>query len=170
MDYLGKVLVWVRFGLRGFGSQFGFGYCVLIEEGSAPYRINDKAFQFIEWQIENAKAMYRRTYKRYFNFEHCWLMLRNQPKWSMPKEKSRIVLPPTLDSIPIADGDDVSLLDDTTTFKRPIGRKAEKANQKKKVSEKDVVEYLAKKMKCIEESQEPEKESLRIEVERVRLE
>ena len=29
MDYLGKVLVWVRFGLRGFRSQFGFGYLVL---------------------------------------------------------------------------------------------------------------------------------------------
>ena len=88
----------------------------------------------------------------------------------MPKEKSRIVLPPTPDSIPIADGDDVSLLDDTTTFERPIGRKAEKANQKKKVSEKDVAEYLAKKMKCIKESQEQEKESLRIKVERVCLE
>ena len=78
--------------------------------------------------IENAKAMYRRTYKRYINFEHCWLMLRNQPKLSMPKEKSRIVLPPTPDSIPIADGDDVSLLDDTTTFERPIGRKAKNSN------------------------------------------
>ena len=55
-------------------------------------------------------------------------MLRNQPKLSMPKEKSRIVLPPTPDSIPIADGDDVSLLGDTTTFERPIGRKVEKAN------------------------------------------
>ena len=96
-------------------------------------------------------------------------MLRNQPKLSMPKEKSRIVLPPTPDSIPIADGDDVSLLDDTTTFERPIGRKAKNSNWKKKDSEKDVGKYLAKKMKCIE-SQEQEKESLRIKVERARLE
>ena len=81
-------------------------------------------------------------------------MLRNQPKLSMRKKKSRIVLPPTPDSIPIADGDDVSLLGDTTTFERPIGRKAEKANWKKKDSEKDVGKYLAKKMKCIEESRE----------------
>ena len=101
--------------------------------------------------------MYRSTYKRNFNFEHCWLVLKNQPKWSMPKEKSRIVLPPTPDSIPIAKGDDVSILDDTTTFERPIGRKAGKANRKKKASEKDVGKYLAKKMKCIEELQEPKK-------------
>ena len=59
-------------------------------------------------------------------------MLKNQPKWTMPKKKSRIVLPPTPDSIPIAEGDDVSILDDTTTFERPRGRKAEKADRKKK--------------------------------------
>ena len=46
----------------------------------------------------------------------------------MPKERSRIVLPPTLYSIPIAKRNDVTLLDDTTDFERPIGRKVEKAN------------------------------------------
>ena len=85
----------------------------------------------------------------------------------MPKEYSRVALPLTQDSISIADGDDVSLVDDTTNFERPIGRKAEKANRKKKAS---VGKYLAKKMKCIEESQEQEKESLRIKAERIRLE
>ena len=72
----------------------------------------------------------------------------------MPKKYSRVVLPPTRDSISIANGDDVSLVDDTTTFKKSIGRKAEKA------SGKDIVEYLAKKMKVIEDLQEQEKESL----------
>ena len=24
-----------------------------------------------------------------FAFEHCWVMLKNQPKWSMPKERSK---------------------------------------------------------------------------------
>ncbi|KAK4607536.1 hypothetical protein RGQ29_001399 [Quercus rubra] len=88
----------------------------------------------------------------------------------MPKEYSRVVLPLTQDSISIADGDDVSLVDDTTNFERPIGRKAEKANRKKKASGKDVGEYLAKKIKVIENLQEQEKESLRIKAERVRLE
>ena len=64
----------------------------------------------------------------------------------------------TFNSILIAKGDDVSILDDTITFERPIGRKAEKAS---------VGKYLAKKMKCIEESQEQEKESLRIKAERI---
>ncbi|KAK9994693.1 hypothetical protein SO802_024396 [Lithocarpus litseifolius] len=91
----------------------------------------------------------------------------HQPKWSMPKECSRVVLPPTQDSISIADGDDVSFVDGTTNFEKPIGRKAEKANQKKKASGKDVGEYLAKKMKVIEDLQEQEKESLRIKAERV---
>ena len=66
----------------------------------------------------------------------------------------------TSNSILIAKGDDVSILDDTTTFKRPIGRKAGKANRKKKASEKDVGKYLAKKMKCIEELQEPKKKKV----------
>ena len=70
----------------------------------------------------------------------------------------------TFNSILIAKGDDVSILDDTITFERPIGRKAEKANRKKKAS---VGKYVAKKMKCIEESQEQEKESLRIKAERI---
>ena len=43
-------------------------------------------------------------------------------------------------------------------MKRPIERK--------KVSEKDVGEYLAKKMKFIEESQEQEKESAHIKAEK----
>ncbi|XP_030930717.1 uncharacterized protein LOC115956501 [Quercus lobata] len=88
----------------------------------------------------------------------------------MPKENLRVVLPPTQDSISIVDGDDVSLVDDTTNFERPIGRKAEKANRKKKASGKDVGEYLVKNMKVIEDLQEQEKESLCIKVESVRLE
>ena len=98
--------------------------------------------------------MYRNRVKKDFPFEHCWHVLKHQPKWSMPKENSRVVLPSTPNSISIADGDGVSLVDDTTTFKKSIGRKAEKA------SGKDIVEYLAKKMKVIEDLQEQEKESL----------
>ena len=71
----------------------------------------------------------------------------------MPKKYSRVVLPPTRDSISIANGDDVSLVDDTSNFKKSIGRKAEKANQKKNASGKDVGEYLAKKMKVIKNLQ-----------------
>ena len=103
--------------------------------------------------------MYIEKVKKDFPFQHCWHVLKHQPKWSIPKEYSRVVLPPTQDSISIADGDDVSLVDDITNFKRPIGKKAQKANRKKKDSGKDVGEYMAKKMKVIEDLQEQEKES-----------
>ncbi|KAL4632618.1 hypothetical protein ACB092_04G064400, partial [Castanea dentata] len=114
-------------------------------------------------KIENAKVFYKENAKKDFLFEHCWHVLKHQPKWSMPKENSRVVLPPTQDLISIADWNDVSLVDDTTKFERPIGRKVEKANRKKKASGKDVGEYLAKKMKAIDDLQEQEKERIRLE-------
>ena len=80
-------------------------------------------------------------------------MLKNQPKWSEPKERSRTLLPLAPDSTSIIEGDGVSLLDDISNFKRPIGRKTEKANQKNKATKKNVGEYLTKKMKFNEESQ-----------------
>ena len=45
-------------------------------------------------------------------------------------------------------------------FERPIGRKAKKANRKRKDDGKDIAtEYLKKKMKILEESAAQEKES-----------
>ena len=64
-------------------------------------------------------------------------MLKNQPKSSEPKEISRTLLPPAPDSTSIGDG--VSLLDDISNFKRPIGRKTEKANQKNKATKKKML-------------------------------
>ena len=99
------------------------------------------------------------------------VLVEGPTKWSDSKERSRTLLAPTPDSTSIVEGDGGSLLDDTSNFKRPSGRKVEKANRKKnKATEKDVGEYLAKKKKFIEESQEQEKEGLRIKVERVCLE
>ncbi|XP_075649666.1 glutathione S-transferase T3-like [Castanea sativa] len=149
-----------RWGMINRETSRFCGFIVALE--AAPHSGTTK-----QDNIENAKAMYKEKAKKDFPFEHCWHVLKHQPKWSMPKEYSRVVLPPTQDSISIADGDDVSLVDDTTNFERPIGRKAKKANQKNKASGKDVGEYLAKKMKVIEDLQEQEKESLRIKAERV---
>ena len=44
--------------------------------------------------------------------------------------------------------------DNTTEFERPIGRKAEKANWKRKDGDKDFAEYLTKKLHYIEEAHE----------------
>ena len=55
-------------------------------------------------------------------------------------------------------------------FERPIGRKAEKANRKRKDDGKDVTtEYLEKKMKMLEESYAQEKEKVHIKAEKVCL-
>ena len=58
----------------------------------------------------------------------------------------------------------------TLDIQRPIGRKAEKPNRKRKDTDKEVTEYLKKKMKFLEETCAQEKESLRIKTEKFRLE
>ena len=55
-------------------------------------------------------------------------------------------------------------------FERPIGRKAKKANRKRKDDGKDVAtEYLKKNMKMLEESYAQEKEKVHLKAENVRL-
>nr|POE85902.1 hypothetical protein CFP56_23491 [Quercus suber] len=96
-------------------------------------------------------------------------MLKDFPKWAstVPREDSGKEMPQTLDSIDQGGGGGVG---DTMDFKRPIGRKAEKANRKRKDDGKDVAaEYLKKKMKMLEESYAQEKERVRIKAEKVRL-
>ena len=74
-------------------------------------------------------------------------------------------LPQTQSSIDYVGRND----DDTRVLERPIGRKAEKANRKRKDDEKDFGEYLVKKLQYIHESLEQEKEALHIKEERVRV-
>ena len=75
-------------------------------------------------------------YKKLFLLEHCWLMLKDQPKFADPNGRSRASMPPTLESKSIDEGDCGSGLGDTFNFERPIGRKAEKAIQKNKAIKK----------------------------------
>ncbi|KAL4603182.1 hypothetical protein ACB092_10G107200 [Castanea dentata] len=110
-----------------------------------------------EMKIEKARVQY----------EHCWLLLKDFSKWArnMPREDSRKEMSQTRNSI-----DQGGRVDDTMDFKRPIGRKAEKANQKRKDDGKDfAMEYLKKKKKIVEESCAHEKEKVRIKAENVRL-
>nr|XP_023901055.1 uncharacterized protein LOC112012916 [Quercus suber] len=60
-------------------------------------------------------------------------------------------MPPTPESISISEGDCGSGLGDSSNIERPIGRKAKKAIRKNKAPGKDVGEYLAKKLKLIED-------------------
>ena len=99
-----------------------------------------------------------------FAFEHCWVVLKNQPKWSMPKERSK-GLPQTQSSVNQVDSND----DDTVVLERPIGRKAEKAKRKRIDGDKGFDDYLAKKLRYIEASHEQDKEALRIKIGRAHV-
>ncbi|KAL4637889.1 hypothetical protein ACB092_03G110400 [Castanea dentata] len=82
--------------------------------------------------LKDAKELYKASptpttgKKQAFAFEHCWVVLKNQPKWSMPKERSKGLsqTPSSIDQVGSND-------DDTMWLERPIGRKAEKAKQKR---------------------------------------
>nr|POF05729.1 hypothetical protein CFP56_32982 [Quercus suber] len=81
-----------------------------------------------EDKLKDAKELYKESpapttgKKSAFAFEHCWVELKNQPKWNMPKEISK-GFPQTPSSIDEGGSND----DDTVELERPIGRKAEKA-------------------------------------------
>nr|POF01950.1 hypothetical protein CFP56_06402 [Quercus suber] len=112
---------------------------------------NEQTQNTFRQKINNAKALYKETFKKPFLLEHYWLMLKDQPKFANPNGRSRASVPPTLESTFIGERDCGSGLGDTSNFERPIGRKAEKANRKNKATGKDVGEYLTKKLKFIEE-------------------
>ncbi|XP_030944883.1 uncharacterized protein LOC115969389 [Quercus lobata] len=92
---------------------------------------------------------------------------KDYPKWAstMPRGDSRKEMPQTLDLIDQGVG-----VDGIMDFERPIGRKTEKANRKRKDDGKDIAtQYLKKKMKVLEEGCVAEKERIRIKAEKVRL-
>ncbi|KAL4606994.1 hypothetical protein ACB092_09G143500 [Castanea dentata] len=117
--------------------------------------------------IVKARELFKEIHGYFFQYEHCWLVLKDFPKWAstMPREDSRKEMPQTPDAIDQGGG-----VDDTMDFKRPIGRKIEKANRKRKDDGKDVAtKYLNKKMKIMEETCAQEKEKVRIKAEKARL-
>ena len=124
-------------------------------------------YLFNFFQIEKARELFKEIQGYVFQFEHCWLILKDFSKWAstMPREHSRKEMYRTPDSI-----DQGSGVDGIMDFERPIGRKAEKANRKRKDDGKDIAtEYLKKKMKIVEEGCVVEKEKVRIKAEKVRL-
>ena len=103
----------------------------------------------------------------FFQFEHCWLILKDFPKWAstMPRGDSRKEMPQTPNLID-QDGGANGIMD----FERPRGRKVEKANRKRKDDGKDIAtEYLKKKMKILEEGCVAKKEKVRIKAKKLRL-
>ena len=79
--------------------------------------------------------MFKEIHSYFFQFEHFLLILKDFPKWAstMPREDSRKEMPQTPDLI-----DQGVEVDGIMDFERPIGRKAEKANRKRKDDGKDI--------------------------------
>ena len=83
----------------------------------------------------------------------------------MPREDSRKEMPQTPYSIDQGVGV-YGIMD----FERPIGRKAEKANRKRKDDGKDIAtEYLKNKKKILEEGCVAEKKKVHIKAKKVHL-
>ena len=120
--------------------------------------------------------MYKKFKGSHFQFEHCWLLLRNESKWLQfkpaLKHKRSNSLPQTTQTPDSnqAFGDNVSH-DSFVDLERPIGRKAEKAKRKRKDNEKeDVAVFMERKTKFLEDAREAEKELIRMKGEKIRLE
>ncbi|KAL4620149.1 hypothetical protein ACB092_06G132900 [Castanea dentata] len=116
-----------------------------------------------QMKLEDAKVLYMKSshHKKVpFAFEHCWAVLKNQPKWTTLKKKSK-GLPQTPSSIDQVGSNN----DDTMVLERPIGRKAEKAKRKRE----RWVQVEAERVDIEKESHEKDKEALHIKADRVRV-
>ncbi|KAG6624715.1 hypothetical protein CIPAW_16G047100 [Carya illinoinensis] len=120
-------------------------------------------------KFDKAKVMYQALEKCSFQFEHCWHLLKDQPKM---KTMSPSLTPTqcsgtTIDSAFDIEGDNV-MENEVIELDRPIGRKAEKGKRKaqgrgKFPTQEDEAENL-------EYDKEKEEKKLRHEDERLRLE
>ncbi|XP_042965651.1 glutathione S-transferase T2-like [Carya illinoinensis] len=86
-------------------------------------------------KIDKAKILYRETQKTNFTLDHCWNLLRNQPKWQTHMESVRrrdnvsrsgstlnsIQLENPMENVPVE-------------CERPLGKKSEKEREKKRKS------------------------------------
>ncbi|KAK4607190.1 hypothetical protein RGQ29_001133 [Quercus rubra] len=96
---------------------------------------------------------------------------KDQPKFANPNNaRWRSSVPLTSESISIGEGDCGSGLGDTSNFERLIGRKAKKAIRKNKAIRKDVGEYLAKRLKLIEDVTRLKEEKMCFEREKLAIE
>ncbi|XP_038706936.1 glutathione S-transferase T3-like isoform X2 [Tripterygium wilfordii] len=125
-------------------------------------------------KIQMAKEMYHEMTNTHFVFDHCWNLLRHQPKWNlhMGQSSSKRKQPggssnKVHDTINL-DADNISC-SFSVDIERPIGRNAEKERRKKgKVDHKDLTEIV--EQLTINKKQEHVERMALAEVERVRAE
>ncbi|XP_076895916.1 uncharacterized protein LOC143548710 [Bidens hawaiensis] len=118
-------------------------------------------------KFDRAKIMYQSIRKKIYRFEHCWHLLKDQPKWisyttkdDTIKKKTTVPSPtPTTTSSPT---ENVIELD------RPMGRKAEKAKRKaQSIQSEEIIQLRKMKYTLLEESSAQEKEYYRLKAEKM---
>ncbi|KAI3799957.1 hypothetical protein L1987_35263 [Smallanthus sonchifolius] len=114
--------------------------------------------------------MYKSLEKSNFPFEHCWYLLKEQPKWisrstkDVPKEKKKMVPSPTTTPSPTRNVIENEIIE----LDRPMGRKAEKRKRKAHgMQAEDIIELRKMKYALLEESLSQEKEFYRLKAEKM---
>ncbi|KAG2712471.1 hypothetical protein I3760_04G127600 [Carya illinoinensis] len=131
--------------------------------------------------FEKAKLMYQSLEKCSFQFEHCWHLLKDQPKWIWratkedPKRRKTMSPSPTptrcsgatVDSVFDLEADHMTE-NEVIEPDRPIGRKAEKGKRKAQGQHAEE-NFQLRKMKymLLEESCTQEKEFFRLKAEKM---
>ncbi|KAG6663833.1 hypothetical protein CIPAW_02G050500 [Carya illinoinensis] len=132
-------------------------------------------------KFDKVKVMYQSLEKCSFQFEHCWHLLKDQPKWiwraTKEDPKRRKTMSPsstptqcsgaTLDSVFDLEADHV-MENEVMEPDRPIGRKAEKGKRKDQ-SQHAEENFQLRKMKytLLEESRAQKKEFFRLKAEKM---
>ncbi|XP_042988590.1 uncharacterized protein LOC122316116 [Carya illinoinensis] len=137
-------------------------------------------------KFDKAKVMYQALEKCSFQFEHCWHLLKDQPKWIWrttkedPKRRKTMSPSPTptrcsgstIDSAFDMEADEV-MENEVIELDRPIGRKAEKGKRKaqsKQAEENFQLRKMKLEAKKMVIEREKELAKIRHEDERLRLE
>ncbi|KAI3795146.1 hypothetical protein L1987_37794 [Smallanthus sonchifolius] len=107
-----------------------------------------------------------------FQFEHCWHLLKDQPKWISHTKKDDVKQKKSVNSSP-TQKDDVLETGNVTENEvielgRPMGRKAEKGKQKARGRQTEEIIHLRKmKFTLLEESRAQVKEFYRLKDEKI---
>ncbi|KAF5198131.1 hypothetical protein FRX31_012282 [Thalictrum thalictroides] len=115
-----------------------------------------------EDMIKQARRMYKELGDQPFRYEHCWEIMKNNPKWCSQQltksgisKKQKLVDGSFVDNS-LPNGDNVINLDteinNSNGVTRPDGRKATKEMKKRAVIEKGVVDVLGN-LQCTLEKQ-----------------
>ncbi|XP_050234937.1 glutathione S-transferase T3-like [Mercurialis annua] len=98
-------------------------------------------------KIANAKFLYQQLNKIKFQFEHCWNILRLQPKWMEDCQKKKPIKKKDIDNVvnlntssetEINSRDDNIANSNFVDLERPPGRKAEKDKKKRKLKDMEI--------------------------------